>query len=95
MTRLTSLSDRTSAGRGHVALASQLRYQQNEMRLCVWRTKYAETITIEDAQNHLAELIAALIPGEEIVIIQNDQPVAGLRELITTPSRASAIAKAN
>jgi antitoxin (DNA-binding transcriptional repressor) of toxin-antitoxin stability system len=55
-----------------------------------------ETITIEDAQNHLAELIAALIPGEEIVIIQNDQPVAGLRALFTKSlSRASAIAKAN
>jgi antitoxin (DNA-binding transcriptional repressor) of toxin-antitoxin stability system len=42
-----------------------------------------ETITIEEAQDHLAELIAGLIPGEEIVITQNDQPVAELRALIT------------
>jgi antitoxin (DNA-binding transcriptional repressor) of toxin-antitoxin stability system len=40
-----------------------------------------EKITIEEAQNQLAELIAGLIPGEEIVITQNDQPVAGLRAL--------------
>jgi antitoxin (DNA-binding transcriptional repressor) of toxin-antitoxin stability system len=55
-----------------------------------------EIITIEEAQNHLAELTAGLIPGEEIVITQNDQPVAGLRALSTKkPSRASATAKAN
>jgi antitoxin (DNA-binding transcriptional repressor) of toxin-antitoxin stability system len=42
-----------------------------------------ETIPIEEAQNHLAELIARLIPGEEIVITQNNQPVAGLRALYT------------
>ena len=37
-----------------------------------------ETITIEEAQAHLAELIAKLVPGEEVVITQNEQPVAKL-----------------
>jgi len=35
-------------------------------------------ITIEEAQAHLAELIASLIPGEEILIVKNEQPVAKL-----------------
>lgn len=37
-----------------------------------------ETITIQDAQAHLPELITRLIPGEEIVITQNERPVAKL-----------------
>ena len=40
-----------------------------------------ETITIEEAQAHLGELIAGLVPGEEIVITQNDLPIAELRVL--------------
>jgi antitoxin (DNA-binding transcriptional repressor) of toxin-antitoxin stability system len=35
-------------------------------------------VTIEEAQSHLAELIANLQPGEELVITQNEQPVAKL-----------------
>jgi len=35
-------------------------------------------ISIEEAQAHLAELIAGLQPGEELVITQNEQPVARL-----------------
>ena len=34
------------------------------------------TITLEEAQIHLAELIAKLAPGEEIVIMDKQQPVA-------------------
>jgi prevent-host-death family protein len=37
-----------------------------------------ETITLEDAQSRLAELIARLIPGGEVLITQNDRPVARL-----------------
>lgn len=37
-----------------------------------------ETITIEEAQAHLAELIARLIPDEEVLITQNEQPIAKL-----------------
>jgi prevent-host-death family protein len=35
-------------------------------------------VSIEEAQAHLAELIASLQPGEELVITQNEQPVARL-----------------
>lgn len=36
------------------------------------------TITIEEAQARLTALIAELRPGEELVIIQQDRPVARL-----------------
>ena len=36
------------------------------------------TVTLEEAQAHLPELIANLVPGEEVVIIQDEQPVAKL-----------------
>ena len=36
------------------------------------------TVTIEEAQAHLAELISKLAPGEEIFIMKNEQPVAKL-----------------
>ena len=36
------------------------------------------TATIEEAQVHLAALIAQLKPGEELVIVERDRPVARL-----------------
>jgi prevent-host-death family protein len=36
------------------------------------------TVTIEEAQKKLSELIHRLTPGEEVVITENDQPVARL-----------------
>lgn len=36
------------------------------------------TITIEEAQAHLAELVSQLTLGEGVVITENDQPVAKL-----------------
>lgn len=36
------------------------------------------TVTMEEAQSRLKELIAQLAPGEEIVITENQQPVARL-----------------
>lgn len=36
------------------------------------------TISIADAQSNLARLIQGLAPGEEIVITENDRPVATL-----------------
>jgi antitoxin (DNA-binding transcriptional repressor) of toxin-antitoxin stability system len=36
------------------------------------------TATIEEAQAHLATLIARLKPGEEVVIVERDRPVARL-----------------
>ncbi len=37
-------------------------------------------VTIEEAQARLPELIAQLVPGEELVITQNDQPVANEKQ---------------
>lgn len=36
------------------------------------------TVPIEDAQSRLSDLIHQLIPGEEVVITENNQPVARL-----------------
>jgi antitoxin (DNA-binding transcriptional repressor) of toxin-antitoxin stability system len=36
------------------------------------------TITIEEAQTRLPELIHRLTPGEEVIITESDQPVARL-----------------
>jgi antitoxin (DNA-binding transcriptional repressor) of toxin-antitoxin stability system len=36
------------------------------------------TVTLEDAQAYLAQLIAGLNPGEELVIAQQGQPLATL-----------------
>lgn len=36
------------------------------------------TITIEEAENHLSELIDRLRLGEELLIVRNAQPVARL-----------------
>jgi antitoxin (DNA-binding transcriptional repressor) of toxin-antitoxin stability system len=37
------------------------------------------TVTIEEAQSRLPELIDQLVPGGEVIITQNDQPVAQSR----------------
>lgn len=42
------------------------------------------TVTIEEAQSQLKQLIGALKPGEEVVIIQDNQPVA---RLVAEPRR--------
>ena len=45
-------------------------------------------ITVEEAQSRLKELIDTLAPGEEIVITENQQPVAKLvGERLPRPSR--------
>ena len=36
------------------------------------------TITIQEAQAQLPELIHRLAPGDEVVIVENDEPVAKL-----------------
>jgi prevent-host-death family protein len=36
------------------------------------------TITLEEAQSHLAELIEKLAPGEEVELTDNGQPLARL-----------------
>ena len=44
----------------------------------------SETVTIEQAQLHLVELIAKLIPGEEMVVMDNGQPLATLARKSST-----------
>ena len=39
------------------------------------------TITVQQAEGHLAEIIDNLPPGEEIVLTINDKPVAALRAI--------------
>ena len=41
------------------------------------------TVSLEEAQANLAEIINALGPGEEVVIMKDNQPVAELRSLAT------------
>jgi antitoxin (DNA-binding transcriptional repressor) of toxin-antitoxin stability system len=38
-----------------------------------------QTITVEEAQNHLAEIIGKLPPGEEVILTRDDKPVATIR----------------
>jgi len=45
----------------------------------------AATITIDEAQARLKELIHRLAPGEEVVITENQQPVA---KLVSEPPKA-------
>jgi antitoxin (DNA-binding transcriptional repressor) of toxin-antitoxin stability system len=37
-----------------------------------------QAIPVEQAANHLAEIIETLSPGEEVVLTRNDKPVAKL-----------------
>jgi prevent-host-death family protein len=41
------------------------------------------TVTIQEAQAQLTDLVHALTPGDEVVITENDQPVA---KLVSTPA---------
>ncbi|MEX0712455.1 MAG: type II toxin-antitoxin system Phd/YefM family antitoxin [Pirellulales bacterium] len=43
------------------------------------------TVTIEEAQAKLPELIEKLLPGEEVVITRDDKPVAQLIPLSEKP----------
>jgi prevent-host-death family protein len=47
-----------------------------------------QTITLEEAQAHLAELVGRLAPGEELVITAHDQPAARLVGLAGASPRA-------
>jgi antitoxin (DNA-binding transcriptional repressor) of toxin-antitoxin stability system len=47
--------------------------------------KLRMTVTLEEAQRTLPQLIAGLKPGEEIVITQNSKPVAQMRSASESP----------
>lgn len=48
---------------------------------------YPQTITVQEAQGQLAEIIEKLLPGAEIVIIRDGKAVATLRAVVPAPSR--------
>jgi antitoxin (DNA-binding transcriptional repressor) of toxin-antitoxin stability system len=55
-----------------------------------WRTDRRiamRTITVEEAQTHLAEVIEKLQPGEELVITRDGRPIATLQVAPLAPER--------
>jgi prevent-host-death family protein len=44
------------------------------------------TITLQEAQSNLAELVHRLAPGESVTITENDRPVARLLVPIVAPT---------
>ena len=40
-----------------------------------------QTVTMQEAQSHLAEILEKLTPGEELVVTRDDQPVATIRTM--------------
>jgi prevent-host-death family protein len=50
------------------------------------------TVTLEEAQAHLADLIAKAAPGEEIVITQDEKQVARLIPEKRAPSKKPRVA---
>lgn len=46
-----------------------------------------QTITLEEAQSRLTQIIQSLPPGEEIVITRDDKPVATLRTATPKPRK--------
>jgi antitoxin (DNA-binding transcriptional repressor) of toxin-antitoxin stability system len=47
-----------------------------------------QTVELKDAQTRLLEIVQSLLPGEEVVIEKNHQPVARLRSATTRSPRA-------
>ena len=43
------------------------------------------TVTIQEAQSRLSDLIHNLVPGDEVVITENNQPVAKLVSELPKP----------
>jgi antitoxin (DNA-binding transcriptional repressor) of toxin-antitoxin stability system len=46
-----------------------------------------KTITIQQAEGHLAEIIQRLSPGDEVVVTSDNKPVATIRATGTAPHR--------
>ncbi|HKI33887.1 MAG TPA: hypothetical protein VKA46_18685 [Gemmataceae bacterium] len=44
-----------------------------------------QTMPLDQAEGHLAEIVERLAPGEEIVFTRDDKPVATIRAMPTTP----------
>ena len=43
------------------------------------------TVTLQEAQSKLADLVHGLVPGEELLITENDRPVARLIPTLPEP----------
>jgi antitoxin (DNA-binding transcriptional repressor) of toxin-antitoxin stability system len=46
-----------------------------------------QTISVQEAQHHLAEIIDKIAPGAEIIITRDEKPVAVLRALLPSAPR--------
>jgi antitoxin (DNA-binding transcriptional repressor) of toxin-antitoxin stability system len=46
-----------------------------------------QTITIEEAQGHLAEIIEKMTPGEELIVTRDEKPVAAIRAIAPQPTK--------
>jgi antitoxin (DNA-binding transcriptional repressor) of toxin-antitoxin stability system len=47
-----------------------------------------QTITVEEAQSHLPDILAKLAPGEEVVLIHDDSPAAIIRSITSFSPQA-------
>ncbi len=47
-----------------------------------------QTIEIDQAEGHLAEIIEKLSPGEDVVVTRDDKPVATIRATPDSPRKA-------
>jgi antitoxin (DNA-binding transcriptional repressor) of toxin-antitoxin stability system len=47
-----------------------------------------QTIPLEQAEGHLAEIIDKLPPGEEVVLTRDDKPVATIKAIPSTTREA-------
>lgn len=46
-----------------------------------------QTITVQEAQSRLAEIIEKMTPGEEVVLTRDDKPIATIRAAAPLPTR--------
>ena len=46
-----------------------------------------QTIDVHQAENHLAEIIEKLPPGEEIILTRDDKPIATIRAAAEPPRK--------
>ena len=44
-----------------------------------------QTLTLQDAQSRLSEIVAGLPPGDEVVLTDNGQPLAKIVKTAQTP----------
>jgi antitoxin (DNA-binding transcriptional repressor) of toxin-antitoxin stability system len=50
-----------------------------------WKGAIMQTVSLEEAQSRLAEILDTLPPGEEVLITRGDEPVATIRAVPAAP----------